>query len=1112
MHHISSAFGRLRALAPAAILLLALCLLATGVQAQTDPMNTAAAAPISQATGEPTLAGYETPLIVRNADQIEPAVYGSRIIWREMRNDYGGDIYSYDLVSHLELPEIASTSSYGKYTTGDFYPVISDAGIFAVWGGRSDADINNEIKGRTLAGEPINVTLIGEPASRQIQDLAIDGNWLVYVLNNGRLIKYDTTTQNYDTIQQTTNEIRSPDISGDSTVVWQEYDGNDWNIYWYNPQGQAVPLANDPGDQVSPTVDGKHVVWADNRSGNWDLYTADLSQPNPVGVPWLVAPGDQTDPQLSGDRVVWQDNRNGNWDIYLGSLASGAVTPVCTANGDQEAPAIDGDRILWQDKRNGNWDIYMFTLSTTAPVPVPTPAHLLITSPGTYSIAADGYDGNVTPIEIRSSDVILDGGGHVVDGSSRPGTCGIRIGGDAGPLSNIVVKNVRLTNWETGIRADTITSSVIEASEISHNPQGIVLDNTQDVQVRNNTITANDNTGIVVTNSGNTSVYGNDLQRTGDGFLHHFSSTMDLYTFAIVLNDSDGTVISHNDLGGDYGSLNLGPSNATRVTGNQLTGKISGIFSLSTVYGQSENTIVVDNVFRSWGSGLYGSLRNATWNTAPSPGPNIVGGPKIGGNFWGKLDGTGFSETHPDVNRDGFCDEQYMNGMGGVDQFPLAPWNGPAPGPTPYQPLSVPGRIQAEDYNLGGEGVAYHDTTPGNEGGVYRQDDVDIETTAGLSTPNVGWIRNGEWLTYTVDVTQNGTYSVTARVASPNSGRTVELSVDGQSPTTISVPNTGSFDAYRDATPPTMYADLPPQTPIPGPTGISFPTPVTLTAGRHVLKLTFSGDGQNLDWLELNPFVPPTPMPNGPAPYKPLVIPGTIQAEDYNLGGEGVAYHDTTPGNEGGAYRQDDVDIETANGVTNVGWIRNGEWLTYIVTVQSTGAYTMSAWMASPNSGRSMDLLVDGVQTARIMVPNTGSFSTFKMSSLLITLTAGTHTLKLTFSGDGQNLDRLEFMTGAVMTTTIPTGPPAGASFTATPLSAPKGTAVRFALSPAPGRTVRAAWWTFDSVNHDNTWNSRETNPTFFYPAAGSFSPLVKITYTDGSTETVEHANFIQAT
>ena len=57
-----------------------------------------------------------------------------------------------------------------------------------------------------------------------------------------------------------------------------------------------------------------------------------------------------------------------------------------------------------------------------------------------------------------------------------------------------------------------------------------------------------------------------------------------------------------------------------------------------------------------------------------------------------------------------------------------------------------------------------------------------------------------------------------------------------------------------------------------------------------------------------------TLVPVGPQPYKPLSVPGRIEAEDYDLGGEGVAYHDTTPGNAGGAYRADDVDIETAGG------------------------------------------------------------------------------------------------------------------------------------------------------------------------------------------------------
>ena len=87
-----------------------------------------------------------------------------------------------------------------------------------------------------------------------------------------------------------------------------------------------------------------------------------------------------------------------------------------------------------------------------------------------------------------------------------------------------------------------------------------------------------------------------------------------------------------------------------------------------------------------------------------------------------------------------------------------------------------------------------------------------------------------------------------------------------------------------------------------------------------------------------------------------------------------------------------------------------------------------------------------------------------------------------------------------------------GASFTAAPVTAANGSAVRFTLTPVSGKTVKAAWWSFDAPAHLNTWNSRATNPTFYYPAAGSYSPLVKLTYTDGSTETVQRTGYIGAT
>ncbi len=42
----------------------------------------------------------------------------------------------------------------------------------------------------------------------------------------------------------------------------------------------------------------------------------------------------------------------------------------------------------------------------------------------------------------------------------------------------------------------------------------------------------------------------------------------------------------------------------------------------------------------------------------------------------------------------------------------------------------------------------------------------------------------------------------------------------------------------------------------------------------------------------------------------PIAVPGTFEAENFDLGGEGVAYHDNVPGNAGGQYRlNEDVDI-----------------------------------------------------------------------------------------------------------------------------------------------------------------------------------------------------------
>ena len=129
----------------------------------------------------------------------------------------------------------------------------------------------------------------------------------------------------------------------------------------------------------------------------------------------------------------------------------------------------------------------------------------------------------------------------------------------------------------------------------------------------------------------------------------------------------------------------------------------------------------------------------------------------------------------------------------------------------------------------------------------------------------------------------------------------------------------------------------------------------------------------------------PTQPPSGdgsPFGGTPRAVPGTIQAEDYNTGGQGVAFNDTDTTNNGGQYRPSEaVDIQATTdtgGGFNVGWTRAGEWLKYTVNVASSGSYTFNARVASAAAGASFHAEIDGVNvTGALSVPNTGGNQTW---------------------------------------------------------------------------------------------------------------------------------------
>ena len=129
----------------------------------------------------------------------------------------------------------------------------------------------------------------------------------------------------------------------------------------------------------------------------------------------------------------------------------------------------------------------------------------------------------------------------------------------------------------------------------------------------------------------------------------------------------------------------------------------------------------------------------------------------------------------------------------------------------PFKEHELPGIVNAADYDLGNQGIAYNDTdywattgSPGggNSGTKYRNDGVDIQSSTDPSgfKYNVGWTERFEWMEYTVDILEDGIYEIDIRGASASGGERagtdVIFSMDSERIGEIEVGNTGGWQNW----------------------------------------------------------------------------------------------------------------------------------------------------------------------------------------------------------------------------------------------------------------------------------------------------------------------------
>ena len=253
------------------------------------------------------------------------------------------------------------------------------------------------------------------------------------------------------------------------------------------------------------------------------------------------------------------------------------------------------------------------------------PGDIITVKPGTYT---ENINVNVNSLTIRSASGNPD---NTIIKAKNSGANVFLLQG-----SNIKVTGFKITgatrSGYAGICLSSCSNCIIENNKILSNCYGVYVLRSKGSKISKNTATNNKEYGI-------------------------------------VLGGATDNTLSGNKASNNYRGLHVGNSDGNTLTGNTVQN--NNVYGLSVCPRSDTNRI-----YNNYLSDKSVSIRNGIGNsyyTKKTAGTNIVGGPYIGGNFWGKPDGTGFSNTAIDNNGDGISDSVYKNIGGSIysDNLPL---------------------------------------------------------------------------------------------------------------------------------------------------------------------------------------------------------------------------------------------------------------------------------------------------------------------------------------------------------------------------------------------------------------------------------------------------------
>jgi len=281
-------------------------------------------------------------------------------------HDLSGDIFVLEEIDDIYAYNLFDESGFTVSVEGYYQREPAISGHIVVWRDyRNFGSTGTDIYGADISdpNEP-NEFDICMAASGQMTP-AIDGNIVVWddyrTGSKHDIYGYDLSTETEFPICIEGSDQQQPDVSG-NIVVWRDNRGDDYDIY-----GADITNPNEPdefvicdanGDQKRPVISGDIVVWEDNRDPNLAIYGYDLS----TDVEFFIVSGEIANCDVSGNIVVWQDKRDGEWDIYGYNVSTATEFVVSTADGMQIQPVVSDGTVAWRDYRSLDNDLYWLRL------------------------------------------------------------------------------------------------------------------------------------------------------------------------------------------------------------------------------------------------------------------------------------------------------------------------------------------------------------------------------------------------------------------------------------------------------------------------------------------------------------------------------------------------------------------------------------------------------------------------------------------------------------------------------------------------------------------------------------------------------------------------------